>query len=90
MLVKARYPGRRFTMRAALKILLAVLTGAAIGVAAATSVDYAAHLRYGGSADPRCVLGWYGYVENHFVAHDVDRVSCDYRPEIDGRFPKKT
>lgn len=37
---------------------------------------------HGGTPDPRCVMGWRGYIEAHYYEHQGERISCDYRPDI--------
>jgi hypothetical protein len=74
------------TVFAAVKgITLGVLTGYPMLIAYNCALGW----YHGGSADPRCVYAWNGYVEVHRLqGHGKpDRVSCAYRPEIVGPAP---
>jgi len=75
----------------ALQLLLCALGGSAIGCVLATGFDYGMHWHVHGSADPRCVLRWSGYVEVHSsTSRNVERITCEYRPELGERWPKKS
>ena len=64
--------------------MVAVL-GAVLGDGLAVGVFCALSWHKGGALDPRCVMHWRGFVEVHELIQTNERVTCEYRPEIDGR-----
>jgi hypothetical protein len=69
-----------------LMLILRLLTVLLEGIAAAYGALLLWHIGltwyHGGSADPRCVFGWKGYIEVHSYGPTSERVSCQYRPEL--------
>jgi hypothetical protein len=67
----------------ALQYVLTILAGVVVGVLAQLAYQCTSTWHHGGSADPRCVFEWKGYVEVHHMNDPKpDLVSCQYRPEI--------
>ena len=78
------------TKLAAPQLLLCALAGAALGCLIANAVEYGLNWRQHGSADPRCVLRWSGYVEVHSsTSGHIERITCEYRPDVGLWWPKK-
>lgn len=70
-------------MRRSIRYAPAILAGFALGSLGASVCRCAITWVHGGSADPRCVYGWKGYVEIHKLDFPHgERVVCEYRPDL--------
>lgn len=57
-------------------VLLGIVIGTLIGIALHCALAWAR----GGSADPRCVYNFKGYVEAY--GYRPTGISCEYKPEV--------
>lgn len=76
-------------MKELLRLIQAVLLGIAIGLILTVSYRCADAWYHGHSADPRCMYGMRGFVEVRTLGRtrELDRVSCQYRPEAATTWP---
>jgi len=64
-----------------LRLVLIVLQSVAIAYGAILLSACIWNWYHGGTPDPRCVLGWRGYIEHHHYDAHGESVTCEYRPE---------
>jgi hypothetical protein len=70
--------------RHVLQLTVAVIQGAVGGAVVIISIACALSWYQGGSADPRCAIGWPGFVTLHHTEERgaPERISCNYEPQV--------